>query len=1014
MVASSARFVPVEKFFEGYQSWESLGAVSAAAYDSSTLTLSLTLRRANGVSCVLQVSTLLQNIVRIRFNPNNSRASDYPRANTRTIVQNTQEELRETLETDSPFEVQFTEDASKGFCQLTTKPAAPAPGQSVAQRPALRITVDYQPFQIRVERLDEAQVSLIWQTTTPGTYFAQNGEGDFQIIQVFVKAPTARYIGFGEHGGRSLVKQSSRLVYFNYDNMRYRQVYNQGPTDEREPLYHSDPFFMEFNRIPELDSVLGVFMDNAAQTCINIGKDRSDACMLGTRFGDLDFYLIAGSEAADVTTDYTSLVGRSRLKPRYILGYHQGCYGYEDEGALRWAVERYRANQIPLDGLHVDVDLQQEYRTFTVDTRACAFPDPAKMFADLRSQGIKCSTNITPIISNRPGYSSYDQALERGYFVTDERDRPNAADAREYQVYLGGQEKSFPAAADSLRYFDTQQPYLGRVWYGGNRGTTGHYPELGRKEVRDWWGTQYQQLFDLGLEMVWQDMTTPAIAVVNDDTPYGDMKSFPFRLKVVDSSLSGASKTELSKAPAFRLWNLYSYNLHKATYHGLNNLSGRENRRNFIIGRGCYSGMHRFAGLWTGDNASDWDFLRINIAQVLSLGMCGVAIAGQDIGGFESCNGERWPDPTLLMRWTMAGAFLPWFRNHYIRKTSKEFQEPFQYLEWFNQYRGGKLPEPADLYRKVIPVCRHYIGLRYRLLQLFYDAMFENMINGLPICRPLFINDPTDKSLFGGKMDRLNDEFFVRRDLLVAPIIDPESECGGSRPVYLPLGSDWYPFADDQPLDSVVTGGTEVVYRASLGFDLDNNPAQVRYLLPLYVRAGAIIPMLRLEQYVGQLNRQREPNPITFHIYPGQRGDYVLYLDDGETRAAAHPDLPQFRFNEEERRVASAEYRETRVSHERVASTRRRISVERLLDGYTPKYETYFYVALLHEAGDRSGSEGPVIDVTVNGRALRRVLAEPSDSNAWWYDTSGRRTMLKLEDDQASLTIEVQYRESIQ
>ncbi len=93
MATCSARFVPVDAFFEGYQNWESLGAVISAGYDLSTLTLSVTLLRTDGVPCVLQVSTLLQYIVRTRFDPNNSRASDYPHANVRTILQNTQAEL---------------------------------------------------------------------------------------------------------------------------------------------------------------------------------------------------------------------------------------------------------------------------------------------------------------------------------------------------------------------------------------------------------------------------------------------------------------------------------------------------------------------------------------------------------------------------------------------------------------------------------------------------------------------------------------------------------------------------------------------------------------------------------------------------------------------------------------------------------------------------------------------------------------------------------------------------------
>ncbi|MCL2577293.1 MAG: hypothetical protein FWE27_04500 [Defluviitaleaceae bacterium] len=91
-------------------------------------------------------------------------------------------------------------------------------------------------------------------------------------------------------------------------------------------------------------------------------------------------------------------------------------------------------------------------------------------------------------------------------------------------------------------------------------------------------------------------------------------------------------------------------------------MTGRDNKRNFIVGRGSYTGMHRFAALWTCDNSSNWDFLKINIAQILSLGM-----AGQDIGGFErEHDWENWADPELLIRRTAAGAFLPWFRNHYM------------------------------------------------------------------------------------------------------------------------------------------------------------------------------------------------------------------------------------------------------------------------------------------------------------------------------------------------------------
>ncbi len=141
-------------------------------------------------------------------------------------------------------------------------------------------------------------------------------------------------------------------------------------------------------------------------------------------------------------------------------------------------------------------------------------------------------------------------------------------------------------------------------------GTPGHYPDLARSEVREWWGKQYKYLFEMGLEFVWQDMTTPAIRSTR-----GDMRSFPFRLLVTDDFLSDE---HLKETPFIKMWNLYSYNLHKATYHGLNylaenfkeTLGERQNKRNFIVGRGSFTGMHRFAALWTGDNSSSWDFLQ--------------------------------------------------------------------------------------------------------------------------------------------------------------------------------------------------------------------------------------------------------------------------------------------------------------------------------------------------------------------------------------------------------------------
>ncbi|KAF4968545.1 hypothetical protein FSARC_4112 [Fusarium sarcochroum] len=339
--------------------------------------------------------------------------------------------------------------------------------------------------------------------------------------------------------------------------------------------------------------------------------------------------MVACDSMQDLISSYTSIVGKPRLKPRYALGYHQACYGYEDQESVLESVNEYRKAGIPLDGMYIDVDMH--------------FPDPIGMFKTLREQGVKYSTNITPYISFMPSdtYNTLNEGLKEGHSIMDDRDLdPTAPEAykQHYQrLNVGKQIFKVPVMQkpdyfepDTLDFnqtFSNKQPFHGGVFYGWRNGYPGYYPNLNDKEVRRWWGKQYKYLFECGLDFIWQDMTGPCIA-----EEYGDMKGLPFRLNL-DSNGWCQDYSRMDRKRAIEIWSLYSYNLHKATYHGMNNIDEispqhkwRENRRNFIIGHGSFVGSHRFAGLWTGDNASTWESLDISVAQVLDLGMSGIAL----------------------------------------------------------------------------------------------------------------------------------------------------------------------------------------------------------------------------------------------------------------------------------------------------------------------------------------------------------------------------------------------------
>ncbi|RYP64370.1 hypothetical protein DL770_009209 [Monosporascus sp. CRB-9-2] len=616
--------------------------------------------------------------------------------------------------------------------------------------------------------VEGARSAVIWKTKPRGLRYTSRAT----ILSV-EKSVTADFMGFGEQGGKNLFKKET-----------YQNIYGQGPLDDREPLYHSEPFWIEVDSQPGYMSQIATFIDNYSHICVDLGMKDANTVRVATRFNSFQGIFVGADSMHQLIQLYTSIVGKPRLKPRYVLGYHQGCYGYDNQDMVVEAVEEYRNSGIPLDGMHIDVDMQDDYRTFTIDKRDNHFPDPVNMFKTLREKGVKCSTNITPYINSAEcdGYSTLKEGLDKGYFIKDKRDLdPSAQEdyAQRYQEFGTGLQYFNAPSTDRPPYFvadtydfgqvfNSGNPFHGGVYYGWGNGHPGHYPNLNNSEVRKWWGKQYQYLFECGLDFVWQDMTSPCIA-----EQYGDMKSLPFRLLLDSDGWSGDPHRAKQKK-AIEIWSLYSYNLHKATYHGLNNLhqlstslKWREKRRNFIIGRGSFVGSHRFAGLWTGDNSSTWDFLNISVAQVLALGMSGVTIAGQDVGGFEFIDSEHdYANPELLIRWYCAYSLLPWFRNHYtrirywvdgprqgqMRKDGKLFQEPYAYQKHYNEHQDWYQGREAEIYRAVLPVCRYSIRLRYSLMQLLYDSMFENMITGLPLARAMVITDELDRSLFSTDM----------------------------------------------------------------------------------------------------------------------------------------------------------------------------------------------------------------------------------------------------------------------
>lgn len=342
------------------------------------------------------------------------------------------------------------------------------------------------------------------------------------------------------------------------------------------------------------------------------------------------------------------------------------------------------------------------------------------------------------------------------------------------------------------------------------------FPDFLRPQVRDWWGSLQKSLTSIGVAGVWNDMNEPAL----DDRPFGDPGnkiSFP---------LDTPQGPEKEKATHAEVHNLYGLMMAQASYKGLEQL--RPTERSFVLTRSGYAGIQQYSAVWTGDNQSLWEHLEMSIPMLCNLGLSGVAFVGADIGGFA---GNATAE--LFARWMQVGMLYPLMRGHSALSTAQH--------------------EPWVFGDKVEKICREYIELRYRLLPYIYTLFWEAATRGAPILRPLLYHFPNDPKTF-----TLADQVMLGASLLAAPIYRPGVE---HRAVYLPEGR-WYDWWSGEAFE----GSTHILAQAPLE------------RMPLYVRAGSIIPMAPVMQYVDE----RPLDQLTLRIWKGT-GEFTLYEDDGHT-----------------------------------------------------------------------------------------------------------------------------------
>jgi alpha-glucosidase (family GH31 glycosyl hydrolase) len=297
----------------------------------------------------------------------------------------------------------------------------------------------------------------------------------------------------------------------------------------------------------------------------------------------------------------------------------------------------------------------------------------------------------------------------------------------------------------------------------------------------------------------------------------------------LDGGEGPPATARLQAGPGSLLHNRYDLLRQQAFAEG--EAADRPDTRPFLLCRSGGPGMQRFgAAPWSGDINATFASLELQIRTGLNVGMSGVPHWGTDTGGFYRVAAD---DGELFVRWFQFSAFCSIFRGHgFVWR---------QHLPW----------SYGD---KVETICRRYLELRSRLMPYTYSLAWQAHSRGLPTMRPLVLNFPKDPNVWD-----LATEYLWGDDLLVAPVT-----CRGAThwTVYLPDGV-WHDF------------WTHQAYRGPGGVTV----AAPLDTLPLFVRAGALLPLGPVMQYDGEL----VADELTLLVYPHGLASFSLYDDDGET-----------------------------------------------------------------------------------------------------------------------------------
>lgn len=545
--------------------------------------------------------------------------------------------------------------------------------------------------------------------------FYERFEVDNQKKAVFTRlSDTAVVYGLGE-SIRGINKRGWEYVSYCADDPNHEE--------DKRSLYGAQNFLI----VDDKEGKYGVFFDTPGRVTFDIGYTSLDKMIVLFEDFDCDVYVVEAVTKRQIVREFRAIIGKSYIPPKWAFGYGQSRWSYYTETEIEEVIDKYQKAGVPIDSVYMDIDYMERFKDFTIDDEK--FPDFENFVKRVRAKGVHLVPIIDAGVKIEEGYEVYEEGVKNNYFCKKEDGTDLVA----------------------------------AVWPGRV-----HFPDFLKKETREWFGQKYKFLIDKGIDGFWNDMNEPAIFYTEDHlnevfteiakykTMNLDIGSF-FEFKDIVGRLSNHPddyrrfyhEYNGERINHDKVHNLYGYNMTKAAGEAIEKIA--PDKKILLFSRASYIGMHRYGGVWTGDNKSWWSHILLNIQQMPALNMCGFLFCGADTGGFGAdCTKD------LMLRWLAVSIFTPLFRNHSASGTRRQ-----------ELYEFGDMTDAKNL-----------IELRYALIPYLYKEYIKAVENNDMFFAPLSFDYEDDENA-----REIEDQLLVGDSIMIAPVYKQNTT---GRSVYLP------------------------------------------------------------------------------------------------------------------------------------------------------------------------------------------------------------------------------------